>query len=365
MQYWQSAEGVDALVSLSLVRFEGCRRWVVFHDWRYKMRRFVIAVFFIVFVLSLDSRFAQCDDGYGEQIGAMYPVWKQYLHTLRHVQCTIERSEHEGNAVTSKMEAFFDVDFPCVLGLATNGKRVDVYNEKYSFALTRTDADGEWTLAQLEKNDKRPSLDSWDFLPITINISQAQNSYNMVAGLTTAGLRLFPIWFPSLTMSDDFHVLGIERKTEDGLNVVIIKYRFEPDNQSLINSNRSGEVTLLEDHYYLIKRAKFEYIYNLNPEKRGVADVSNSYDFGSDFSVPIITSQETRFVENGQEYGKIETFSDYQIPKDTDKKRFMLSHYGFPEPDFGERPIGWARFLLIAVGVLLIIFALGRRLISK
>jgi len=313
----------------------------------------------LLYCLLLNGLFVFGDD-YESQIEKMRPVWKQYLHTLQRIQCDIEVSEYEGNTMTSRATVLFDVDFPCVRTQGTSGKRVESYNDKYSFILKRTDADDEWTLAKFEKNDKRPSLDSWDFLPVTINISQAQNLYNMIAGYTTMGLRLFPIWFPSLTMSDDFQVLSMERKTEDGLNVIVIKYRFEPNTKTLENSIRSGQVTLLEDHHYLIKNAEFEYICGVNPEKRGVAIVNNSYDFDSIFSVPVITEQETRFIEDGQEDKKIITYSNYKIPENTGKDRFMFSYYGIPELDFEKRPIGWVRILLMAVSVLLIVFVLCR-----
>jgi hypothetical protein len=300
---------------------------------------------------------------YEMQIEKMRPIWMRYLHALHQIQCEIEVNESWKGG--TKSVGLFDVEFPCVLTRGTSGKRIEAYNGKYSFVIHRDDIDSEWMLARLEKNSVAYNLDSWDFLSVSTNISQSQNSYNMIAGHTTMGLRLFPIWFPSLTMSEDFHVLGFERKMEDGLNVVIIKYRFEPNSKALTNPNRSGQVTLLEDHYYLIKSAKFEYIYNLNPEKRGVADVRNSYDFDSMFSVPVITRQETCFVENGQEDKKVVTYSGYKMPESTENNRFFLSHYGFPEPDFGDNSIGWTRFLLMAFGILLIIFALGRRMMSK
>ena len=323
-----------------------------------------VGLLFMVLYLLLNGLLVLGDD-YETQLEKMRPVWKQYLHTLLRIQCDIEVSEYGGSVMTSKAAALFDVDFPCVLTQGTSGKRIESYNNKYSFTLKRADTGSGWTLAKLEKNNVGYSLDSWDFLPVTINISQSQNSYNMIAGHTTMGLRLFPVWFPSLTMSIGFQVLSIERKTEEGLNVIVIKYRFEPNTKTMDNPIRSGQVTLLEDRYYLIKSAEFEYVYSVNPEKRGIAVVNNCYDFDSIFSVPIITEQETCFVEDGQEDKKIVTFSNYKMPENTEKDRFMLSYYGFPEPDFGERPIGRVRFLLLVVGVFLMIFVFCRRLISK
>ncbi len=39
---------------------------------------------------------------------------------------------------------------------------------------------------------------------------------------------------------------------------------------------------------------------------------------------------------------------------------FTLSHFGLPEPDFGERRVSRFRYILMAVGGLLIVIALWK-----
>jgi hypothetical protein len=51
---------------------------------------------------------------------------------------------------------------------------------------------------------------------------------------------------------------------------------------------------------------------------------------------------------------------DFQPLQNIPSARFTLSHYGFPEPDFGERRTNRVRYIIMGIGILMIVIGTWR-----
>ena len=65
-------------------------------------------------------------------------------------------------------------------------------------------------------------------------------------------------------------------------------------------------------------------------------------------------------VDNGEPWKSDEHSFSWSFGNDLADREFTLSHYGFPEPDFGERHASPIRYALTVIGMLIVVYALWR-----
>ena len=325
------------------------------------MRTFQKTIFCAVFPLCLVLFFGagtlRGEDETVESFKAKAPAaWARYLESLKNIEVTwysetIKKDETE----TSKPSTVYhnppyhlSISQSDVLGTVASGN-----NKRYSFRLSSKDGK-TWGDDQTElflPNSDGPlqffkpgergngkilrELVSWD----TLHLAAALN------------LNFF-IWFPSYVNEEDFQVLEVENLYEDDLHLVRVKYSYEPKEFDPNIHLRSGEVFLLPDYDWVIKRAAFksmdvdqtqadcqtEIEYNLAPGKLALP------------SVVTVKFDEDNFTMRWHYTWKEGcTF---------DKKMFTLSHFGLDEPDFGEGRVNRLRIIMSLLGALLIVSAL-------
>ncbi|GHT21901.1 hypothetical protein FACS189419_03580 [Planctomycetales bacterium] len=297
-------------------------------------------------------------DEYVQQVEEMQKNWKAYLHKVGHFACTVVTTESEGKKQVHQNEILIDCDYPFFITRSRNKKSVTGYNDKYYFSVEENES-GSWFIRDALPIPPPPSINDWDFLPASTNLSAtARMGYVQIAHILTNGLRLFPVWLPSLCKEPDFHINSLETGFEDGCSTIALKFSFHTNSSLKSFCPVEGEVVLFKDNYYLIKRGKYSYYYDNRSGKLGTVILANEYDF-STFDIPVLIRQTMDFQEGEDLFNKTHLFSDYEQTQGKDVKRFTLSAYGIPEPDFdGSQRIRPIRYILIGSGFLLIALAL-------
>ena len=183
------------------------------------------------------------------------------------------------------------------------------------------------------------------------------------------------MWLPSYFNEPEFCITEAEEVYEGDLRLVRMKFQYEPAEYDPAIPLRGGEVYLMPDHSWVIKRGNFEWLeidtdalfdYSI-AVKNGNSDLpytdgkkyiqfSVENDYGETLDkFPRPVSQKLEIEES---HWKYTTCYTWEKPGKISPKEFKLSYYGFPEPDFACS--FWPRLLLIAIGAALILWAACR-----
>jgi hypothetical protein len=287
--------------------------------------------------------------------------WKSYLRQTGNLSFHFVIKQYTGTKLTRESATAIDCMFPFYRSSLLSGNDVKSCNQDYYFHVNRNSQDDEWLLDNIALVSSLPKLTDWDFIPAPVNASQADISgANSISNVTTNGLRIFPVWLPSLAREKDFQVISVENKNENGTALVVLTFTFHTtDNKLKVFCPIEGEVTLLPDHYYLICEGRYTCYDDVNQSKIATVVFHNEYDFGM-MTIPVLKKQSTEYSVASETTRKIVEYSNYKRNEGTDPARFMLSHYGFPEPDFKiNQPVNPLRFILITLGTALIVLALA------
>ena len=279
-------------------------------------------------------------------------AWGQYLESLKELDVSINSVEQEGDAEPVQSESQQYNRYPCCLSKTEKDGVYSVsgLNSQYAFLLTS--ATGKtWTLGKV--TDCRNSRIPLTFPPLHVPRPE-QNRLNWVISQEAAALKIHSqMWLPSYFNEPDFCITEAEEVHEGDLRLVRMKFQYEPAEYDPAIPLRGGEVYLMPDHSWVIKRGNFEWL-EIDGEKYTPFRVENDYGETLDcFPRPV-----SHKLEIEESNWKCTTFYTWEKPGKISPKEFRLSHYGFPEPDFA---CGfWPRLLLIAIGTALILLAACR-----
>ncbi len=233
-------------------------------------------------------------------------------------------------------------------------------NSKYTFTLSKKSEGEVWIVKKVEPI-ARPTVIKNQTFPLLKSIEKSdQNLFSWGLSQMAVGLKMnLPLWLPSYFKSPIFNIDSVEEVFEDNERLVHVKFTYEPEEYSPGELMRSGEVYLMPDHYWLIKKAQY---ISLEPDKVTRVPCELNIDYGELTldSLPLPKKSVLilkKYGKGGQDYRMEWTYSWKQNINVADKE-FTLSHYGLPEPDFGERRTNRFRFILIAAGLILISIAL-------
>ena len=70
----------------------------------------------------------------------------------------------------------------------------------------------------------------------------------------------FYVWLPQYIDDEDFEILEVENVYEEDLHLFKIKYNYEPKVFNPDIPLRNGEIFLLPDHNWVIKKGNFELV---------------------------------------------------------------------------------------------------------
>ncbi|MDO4588089.1 MAG: hypothetical protein Q4C95_12475 [Planctomycetia bacterium] len=213
-------------------------------------------------------------------------------------------------------------------------------NPSYSFSLSRKTTDGKWKI-----NNIQP-----------LKSGNRQEMITILGGSIYSFLNINTIPLAALLKSDNVEIESFEEKEIDDEIVV---------NMTLVIKNPELEI---DNHYVgyekvelLFRPEKYGYIpmefiyYQMDSSKKVIRDQFHNIN---NFMIPF--ECKTFF-----KWGNSSYWNDYEgekvfAQKVFDKSEFYLSHYGLPEPDFGESRPDIIRYVIIAIGLLLISLGIWR-----
>jgi hypothetical protein len=342
-----------------------------------------IITIFVLFIILIPSRLiAQNDfsDLKNYITENSHSIWKKYLTNFKsgiegNVKIQIfrnEKLEHEYSCYIMRQKNW---SLDEISNLQENSKIVNSFSQNYFFKIHRPNQD-QWSIDFIEKNspnDELNNLENYVFPTGKEKIMRDFRDYVCRFYLLKCLALQANTFLPTLMELPEFNIEQIEKIQKDGLNYYSIRFSFTPkdgkdviEQEKSIHNNvvselpeglikypqifvRNGSLLLTMD-YLLIKEADVEI---LNQGKRKI--ICN-YKYAND--IPFISEYIMKFSEGNYE----EKYSfDLNLTTNQNPKRFTLSHYGFPEPDFdNSRRTNRVRYILMGLGAIMIGIALWR-----
>ncbi len=284
-------------------------------------------------------------------------AWVQYLEALKNIESTwyYESIDSEGTETSDRNTVYHNPPYHLSISQSDGVERgVFGNNKRYSFRLSSKDGK-TWNVDSAEQFF--PASDG----PLSFPKPGEKADGRVLQELTSwdtshlaAALKLnFLFWFPSYFGEEDFQILEVENLYEDDLHLVRVKYRYEPKEFNPNNRLRSGEVFLLPDYQWVIKRAAFK---SVEPDQSQInhCQTEIEYDLApGKLALPSVVTVKI----NGDDF-MIKWHYSWKEGCKFDKKMFTLSHFGLPEPDFGEGRVNRLRILTSLVGCVVILLSL-------
>jgi len=310
--------------------------------------------------------------------------WLEYLHALGQVEGkNFRRYVRNGIKESESIDQIVCL-FPLFLETRDTEKgesfAVKVDGKNYSFYLERNNPNDKWTLERNEMVSSDTPLDSWQF-----------PKHFSTEGLEVAGYDIFitlghglfadgaTVNLPEILKSKYFKAHQVKFIENEGKRQLFIDFDYIHDgfperlknNKSWFEHNYRSEwkpfslrgQVYLETEYYLISKATFHTQY-LADEYH--SEVECEYDCNT-YRVPLpkkykLITRYDYFIgdEECRKQGVVETYIDFDLretnPKDP--KRFTLSAFGLPEPDFGPRRMSLFRIVMMSLGGIMVLLAL-------
>jgi len=350
-------------VSCELFVFEGWNRVAKPYGEVFGGGFMLIRLLFVVSVVfcSLQAGGAVFDRAMFDEFQKEAPVaWARYVQSMSSISGTVTVRNLENGRVTFERSNEYSLLFPFnVKEYSENEVQiVRCAGPNYSFLLEKRADDQNWQIMRLLSYDKpKPSLADWEsaLYEDWFNESLLERDFHVVQNELLQGLQLYGhAYLPSLVNLPEFSVKGIYKTTVDGVDKVYIDYEFEPLDPVKYEtlSVRSGSL-VLDRQSWLIESGEFDV------ELSGIRlryTVQCSYEANGD-SVPKLKQRSLNTSHRGINFSSVFEF-DLETDNTISPSRFTLSHYGIPEPDFGERRISPVRYLLLGIGILMVAFAL-------
>jgi hypothetical protein len=228
-------------------------------------------------------------------------------------------------------------------------KNITSTNKRYSFRLHKEN-DEDWVVAELDNNDVFDYNDISNLIDNTKGADFVVKNSSLLGSLAPS-LILFRTWLPDVFLSQDFQIEAINNIIDDGDEILEVVYKYEPSTEHGYRNIRSGTLYLFKNHYYLIKKANFDY-FDTSFTPRDRANLVNEFSFENHL-FPILRKQTIK-APKGIDGAWILTLEINEIIFNTfPQSEFTLSHYALPEPDFGERRTNRIRYIIIGIGILM------------
>ncbi|MDR2705760.1 MAG: hypothetical protein LBC02_08280 [Planctomycetaceae bacterium] len=245
-------------------------------------------------------------------------------------------------------------------------KKVKGYNSKYSFELEESESKA-WKITSLTKIDAGLSVkDALELMRYTMPFKEEQSvkerGLSFFKSKLVPGVELTPLEsLPLIVSLPEFNIKSISTVNVNKKKYVEIIYEFEPPSGKYPIVIGSGKFLLLPDTW-LIKSGEF---FRTGTSNSVIYYINNEYSFDNP-SMPIVTKRVKKsFTKSptGNNSPRTHEEAVYNLheTKNKNTKRFTLSYYGLPEPDFDERkPINRMRYVFVGLGLLFIGWGLWR-----
>jgi hypothetical protein len=295
--------------------------------------------------------------------------WTTYCKNLCNYSGKINQKNEWSDRIGLESQSYeYEIigKFPCVLKEETNKDKTTIYctNSNYSFRLKSVSNSDEWIVDEVVQSTHQASDFFEDINNINIS-SKRYNVNNIVTRSLAAGLDINGTLLPAIFNDFYFEILNIESLHENDVNITRVMFQYNSPSPDKATFPRSGTIDLLTDYYMLVLRA------NIISSQVGFDDqwnfiIENKYDLlpKQEDNIPLIISSQRRCLDippiSSFRYSLNFTYNISKTNSDISFNRFTLSHYGIPEPDFGERRTNRVRYILIGLGAIMIAIALWR-----
>ena len=323
--------------------------------------------------------FSQLPDEHNALKKKLQGKWLEYLHSLG----TVEGSIHYLWKINGKIHSDLRNEHVCLYPLESDSRGPEgghtsrsVIGRDYRFSLERTDADALWSIKDLRFEGAHKKLDEWNF-PVFLESSWNDDpvGYNI---FNTLGVGLFgldsnenlPYFFSSEWMKIN-EIKEIETEGDKRLHLSFaltmpdfpdsIKSlpHFAQESPKWKHYSLQGDVVLSTD-YYLVSEAIFHREFLFSTE-----DVTLNIDYDTKvYRTPLPKNYHKKStirenVDRKEEKTIVEVVQQFDLRETNPKnnKRFTLSNFGLPEPDFGDRRPNRIRYIMMVFGGLLIAIA--------
>lgn len=238
-----------------------------------------------------------------------------------------------------------------------------IYGINKDYFFTLVDENGKRVVAAVEKIDS--PLAEKDFVAPrpwgSLREGQAKEyAVSTFARNAGFGYALSHCWAFGLLDSPSFSVDSYEETTtDDGEKVVEVTFSNEPT--AYFNERagrldpaniRGGRLEFLPDQYWQIRSGSVVF---WDGETDYTMEWTNEFS-GSPDATPYELTIAGRRLDMDYRYAYDVKCARLAAPPDD--SRFTLSHYGLPEPDFGDSRLNWVRIFLLALGGAAILFSL-------
>lgn len=321
--------------------------------------------FLSVLIVLLFTQIPICDEvPYDNQevIQKISKAWEEYALFLMH--CGGNYSHHikryDCNGIITEEEineSEVICDYPCFVHafrVDQNEWSISGFNKDYVFEITERKKD-TYSVYSVNQWDKVPERFSWHYRDWEEGGYHLYNRVDsFISDTSASSLYIAGIPLPALFVLPEFEVTEMDSVQESGVDKIKISFTFSPETYSPIEPVRKGTVVLLPDFFWLPERMEL-YLTDKDQHDLGKATIVRvrSFEYQNDFAMPLLKKEFQETSEAGKLFWDSVTDYDLKYVKHGKypKKRFTLSYYGLPEPDFGEKDYAPFRIFLFVSGL--------------
>ncbi|MDO4586239.1 MAG: hypothetical protein Q4C95_02975 [Planctomycetia bacterium] len=301
-------------------------------------------------------------------------IWKDYLLELNEgVEGRIQiqtfqdaqlENQYTCYLIREKKRCLEEIENP-----QEQSRIVNSFADGYVFKIHQQNNNPHWTIDFLEKI----SAGTIGYIKNYSFPTGKETNYNELKDyvLRYYLLKCFALqantFLPTMLNLPEFVIESVDKVQQDDNYYYLVKFSFEPanDDSSQESSDlgelpkglskyplilvRSGSLLLTTD-YLLIKEADVNMIGGENRKIKCDYKRNNGFPLISEYSVK---SYNNPIFEEKYHF-------DLHMRKNDCPSRFTLSHYGLPEPDFGENRVNRLRYVIMIAGLILIGFGVRR-----
>ena len=270
--------------------------------------------------------------------------WNFYLNNLPPLRVQVTFLSYENGKQTGISTSQYDILGTCYQShmiLDDGREQVICFGKEYSFEINK-EKNESW---RVEYITPRSKVDRLSF-PTGYENShrQSNDSATNITRYVGAGTLLYGSTFlPTLFSLSEFQITNAEKFFQNGEEKISFTFVFLPPEEKypLLFRIEKGNV-ILDSTTLLIDEA--EMLIN------NWGNRSTKYTYETTSPIPFLKTLEKIVSENITEKYDFQYFD----ANDINESCFTLSHYGLPEPDFGDRKTNRIRYIIMAVGLLMI-----------
>ena len=306
--------------------------------------------------------------------------WTRYAKFIS--RCEAKHTEHsidyDENGSATEDETYFSeaickYPFYVNIGGGVGEESVSGYgvNKSYTFRIDREKESEPWEGIAADPVENHKKIYDWRYLDSWYKKEDIQvdrrdlNILKRIAPQMDAAMMPLPVLFAD----SEFKITESEEITEGETRKIVLSFEYDPGFPSLFSSAHKGTITLLPDHDWMVDSMEL-FLVKVPEEPDDDAPVEYEFrflyrfEYDYQYRMPVVAKslKEQYNIATGQMTRK--QTAEYDIKPigrfKYSARRFTLSYYGLPEPDFVSRL--WLKYLFIAVGAVIILAALWRKL---